>query len=177
MFDVLRGAALLLGAALPLATPSAPSYCGPAVFSATVTPPFGTSPAPLPCRPYVVDAPNAALMLAVARTRAERQRGLMNVTGLAPRTGMLFAFTGDEPREFWMKNTLIPLDMVFVDAHGVVTSIAARVPASTLRTPDLEVARRSGHGKYVIELRAGEAQACGLSAGTRVDLQPVEADP
>lgn len=177
MVEVLRILALAVGSALPLLLPSAPRYCDPTVFATPVPRPFGTSERPPGCKPYVVDAPNGSLQLAVARTRTEREHGLMFVTLLQPHAGMLFAFVADEPREFWMKNTLIPLDMVFVDANGVVTSIAARVPASTPKTSDLDVARRSGRGKYVIELRAGDAAASGLAAGTHLLLAPVEAEP
>jgi hypothetical protein len=99
------------------------------------------------------------------------------VTDLEPHAGVLFVFAETAPREFWMKNTLIPLDMVFLDEKGTVTSIAARVPASTAKTSDLDVARRQGRGKYVIELRAGEAVENGLKPGTQLTLPPVLAEP
>ncbi len=178
MFELLRVAALVVGSALPVLVPPVAHYCEGAIFSAQPAPrPFGTGAQAPRCEPYVVNTPKGSLYLAVARTQPDREHGLMNVTDLAPNAGMLFAFLEDDPREFWMKNTLIPLDIVFVDAHGVVTSVAARVPASTAATPESAVARRRGHGKYVIELRAGEAEALGLAPGTRLVLSPVEADP
>ncbi len=115
-----------------------------------------------------VRAPGAELSLEVAGTEAQREYGLMNRTFLLRHHGMLFVFAQDEPVSFWMKNTLIALDMVFVSSNGRVESVAARVPASTLRTPDSNVARRSGFAKYVLELPAGEAAADGLSAGTLI---------
>jgi uncharacterized membrane protein (UPF0127 family) len=177
MLELLRVFALSLGAALPLLLPNVVHYCDPSIFNASAPKPFGTAPQGLACEPYVVETPTGALYLVVARTPADRERGLMNVTELEPRAGVLFAFADEAPREFWMKNTLIPLDMVFLNAEGEVTSIAARVPASKATTSDLDVARRSGRGKYVIELRAGTAKASGLVTGTRLTLPPVAAEP
>ncbi|HEY8297600.1 MAG TPA: DUF192 domain-containing protein [Candidatus Baltobacteraceae bacterium] len=120
---------------------------------------------PAPAAPIVLRAPAAALRLEVADTEPARERGLMNRTFLAAHTGMLFVFDRDRPVEFWMKNTLVPLDMVFVGSDGVVRSVAARVPATSLSTPDARIPRRDGSGKYVIELPAGEAMLDGIRPG------------
>jgi hypothetical protein len=117
-----------------------------------------------------VVAPKARLWLAVAATEAERESGLMCVTKLRAHAGMIFLFERDDNVEFWMKHTLIPLDMVWLDAKGRVTTVAARVPASTLQTPDSDVARRSGTGRYVIELNSGEAFKDGIHTGVRLNL-------
>ncbi len=113
-----------------------------------------------------VQAPKAMLTLQVAATDDERERGLMSVTKLAPHTGMVFVFDTDAPVEFWMKDTLVPLDMVFVGADGRVRSIAANVPVVPTDTPDDAIPRRVGHAKYVIELAAGEAASDGIVPGT-----------
>ncbi len=89
-------------------------------------------------------------------------------TTLAPHTGMIFIFKQDDDIEFWMKNTLIPLDMVFVGADGQVRSVSADVPATSPDTPDERIPRVLGRAKYVLELPAGEATADGLRAGTRL---------
>ena len=60
---------------------------------------------------------------------------------------MIFVFEAPAVQTFWMKNTLIPLDMVFIARNGTVTTVAARVPASTLKTSDFDVARRRGRGE------------------------------
>jgi uncharacterized membrane protein (UPF0127 family) len=117
------------------------------------------------------------LRLAVAKDAASRELGLMCVTGLHPQRGMLFVFTEDGPQPFWMKNTLISLDMIWVDTSGTVTSVADHVPASTRSTSDRDVARRTGSGRFVIELAAGEAQADGLAAGTRLMIPVLRATP
>jgi hypothetical protein len=118
-------------------------------------------------------APRATLHLAVADDEASRELGLMCVTRLRQHAGMLFPFARDANWEFWMKDTLIPLDMIWVARNGTVTALASNVPASTLQTPDDAVARRSGYGRYVIELRADEARRDGIVAGTKLALPPL----
>jgi uncharacterized membrane protein (UPF0127 family) len=128
-----------------------------------------------PLRTIEVPAKNAKLTLAVADTQKDRELGLMCVTALRPQAGMIFVFGGSSDWEFWMKNTLVRLDMVWVDADGSVTGVAANVPASKLSTPDAKVARRRGHGAYVIELNAGEASRDGVTAGQHVALPELRA--
>ena len=86
--------------------------------------------------PVRVRAPAETLDLRVADTPSKREHGLMCVRSLPPRTGMIFVFgDGDNYRDFWMKNTLIPLDMVFVSKNGRVNEVRANVPATTVDTP------------------------------------------
>jgi uncharacterized protein len=133
-------------------------------------------PRTMPCRPLDVRTPRATLRLAVADDAALREHGLMNVPFVPAGQGMLFAFPdGDQRRSFWMKNTIAPLDMVFVDGGGAITSIAANVPATAPGTPDDQVARRDGLGRYVIELGAGDAARLSLRVGDRLSIPPVGA--
>lgn len=100
----------------------------------------------------------------------------MNVPSVPAGQGMLFVFPdGDQPREFWMKNTITPLDMVFVNGNGAITSIAAAVPATAPGTSDANIARRSGFGTYVIELASGDAARLGLGTGVHLAIPRVEA--
>ncbi|HMD01934.1 MAG TPA: DUF192 domain-containing protein [Candidatus Baltobacteraceae bacterium] len=129
-----------------------------------------------PSLPVVrVRMPALALNLAVAANENDRELGLMCVLKLAPRSGMIFVFERANEQGFWMKNTLLSLDMIWVEADGRVSSVAARVPASTLETTDAKVARRTGHGRYVIELAAGEAAADGIVSGAQLQLPPLRA--
>ena len=128
------------------------------------------------CRALVVRTPRATLHLAVAATNAQRERGLMNVRYVPFAQGMIFAFPGgDELRGFWMKDTVTPLDMVFVQGDGTITAVAANVPATPPNTPDDKVARRQAVGRYVIELGAGQAAQLGLLPGSVLTIPPVEA--
>ena len=141
-----------------------------AVRAATAcpTPTATTNP-----QPVMVAAPKATLSLRVANTWGTREYGLMCVRQLGANEGMIFVFsTGDQRQSFWMKNTLIPLDMVFVRKNGRVDSIAANVPSTTPDTTDLDIPWRYGTGAYVIELAAGEAARAGIVPGTHLDLTP-----
>lgn len=116
----------------------------------------------------VLHAPKADLRLELATTDAQLERGLMYRTAIAPHTGMLFVFQTDSPVEFWMKNTLVPLDMIFVAANGTVRKIYTDVPPPAPGAPDQEIPLEPGVAKYVIELGAGEAQRDGITEGVRL---------
>jgi hypothetical protein len=129
------------------------------------------------CRPLDVQAGSRTLHLAVAATEAQRQHGLMNVPFVPAGQGMLFAFSGgDGQRYFWMKDTIAPLDMVFVKNDGTISQIAANVPATKPGTPDDKLARRDGIARYVIELGAGDAARLGLTPGMRLVIRPVDGE-
>ena len=135
-----------------------------------------SSPAPLPSPQSLpvttLSAPRATLRVQIARTAAQRERGLMSVTRLPRHTGMVFVFDRDAPVSFWMKDTLIPLDMVFVSASGVVRAVYPSVPVVARSLPDSDIPLEQGTAKYVIELPAGEAARDGLRVGVRVGALP-----
>jgi uncharacterized membrane protein (UPF0127 family) len=137
----------------------------------------GTCPAPAQTADPVavhVRAPAAVLDLRIADTMAKREYGLMCVRALPARTGMIFVFDdGDNYRDFWMKNTLVPLDMVFVSKKGRVNDVRSNVPATNVDTPDEKIPHRDGTGTYVIELAAGEAARAGIKPGTLLDVSGV----
>jgi uncharacterized protein len=121
----------------------------------------------------VVHAPKADLTLEVARTESQREYGLMNRTSLAPHSGMIFVFGSDGPVDFWMKDTLIPLDMVFVGKDGTIRKIYRNVPVLAPGTPDAKIPLEAGNAAFVIELAAGDASVEGLAEGLKLDLKDV----
>lgn len=134
------------------------------------------SPAPLPTpqslSTAIVHAPKASLRLQVARTEDQRERGLMSVTALKAHTGMVFIFDTDGPVAFWMKDTLIPLDMIFIAPNGAVRKVFANVPVVPREMTDDAIPREQGDAKYVIELAAGEAAKDGIRQGTTLRNLP-----
>lgn len=108
------------------------------------------------------------IMLEVARTPQEQATGLMNRTELAADRGMLFAFVPLQPVSFWMKNTLIPLDMIFL-REGQVKAIASNVPPCT--TEPCPTYPSGVAIDQVIELRGGRAAELGLKVGDRINIQ------
>lgn len=99
----------------------------------------------------------------VARTEEEQARGLMFRTVVARTSGMLFPFGEARPASFWMKNTLVPLDMLFIRADGTIARIAARTKPQTFDLVD------SGEPVIaVLELAGGVAAKQHIVAGDHV---------
>lgn len=96
----------------------------------------------------------------LATTGAQKQQGLMFRKNMPPNQGMLFDFGTPRPVTMWMKNTYIPLDMLFINSDGVITHIHERaVPHSE------ETISSRGLVKYVLELNAGTANALSIKTG------------
>jgi uncharacterized membrane protein (UPF0127 family) len=83
---------------------------------------------PAPAGPRVVLPSGSTYSLEVVRTPEEQAQGLMFRESLSEKTGMLFPFTDNGVHRFWMKNTMIPLDMVWMDAQGRVLFVSADTP-------------------------------------------------
>ncbi len=99
----------------------------------------------------------------VARTSKERETGLMFREELSPNGGMLFDFDRPQPVAMWMRNTLIPLDMIFIEDDGRIAGIAENtVPHS------LDIIRSPGPVSAVLEIKGGMSERLQLKAGDRV---------
>jgi uncharacterized protein len=99
----------------------------------------------------------------IADNDASRERGLMDRRYMAPDHGMLFEFDRDEPVSFWMKNTYIPLDMIFISPSGVVTRVTPNAEPLSER-----VIPSGGPCVAVLELNGGTAASIGLKVGDKV---------
>jgi uncharacterized membrane protein (UPF0127 family) len=102
----------------------------------------------------------------IAATEEAQTRGLMYRTSLAEDAGMIFVFKDPHPATFWMHNTCIPLDMVFVSEDKLVIGVVT--------APPLNDTGRSvpGLSKYVVELAAGVAKKRGIAIGTKLVTPP-----
>jgi uncharacterized protein len=112
----------------------------------------------------------ADVALEVAATPETRSRGLMYRRELADGHGMLFVFDVDANHEFWMKNTLIPLDMIFITVDGQVAGVHKN--ATPMSTAGISVGTPS---RYVLEVPGGWAERHGVATGDRVELVGVAA--
>ncbi len=104
----------------------------------------------------------------VARTPDERRQGLMYRESLQDNWGMVFLFERDEDQRFWMQNTLIELDMIFITSDMRVAGVVHRaVPKTTVQR---------GVGKpsrYVLEVVGGFAKKMGITAGDKVEFKEI----
>ena len=106
----------------------------------------------------------------LALTREAQAKGLMDRETLAPDAGMLFVFGGPGEKYFWMKNTYVDLDMVFLDADLKVLRVFHRVPRSVPGQPEAELARASAPAVCVLELPAGAARAHRVKPGSKLSI-------
>lgn len=152
-----------LASALVAAAWLAPALAGPAGGALAQT----VAKAPVaPTEPLTIVTQGGPRPFAVEvmRDDAGRSRGLMFRRHMAPDHGMLFDFERNEPVTMWMKNTYLPLDMVFIQKDGTVLRVAADTePLSTAIIPS------NGPVQAVLELNAGTAARLGIKPGDRVE--------
>jgi uncharacterized protein len=111
-----------------------------------------------------------AFTVEIAADAASQERGLMYRRDMPAYAGMLFDFHKEERVSFWMKNTPLPLDMLFIRADGTVSSVEPNaVPFSTDSIPSAEPVRA------VLEINGGEALALGIKPGDRIHAAIFEA--
>ncbi|MBB6307556.1 DUF192 domain-containing protein [Xanthobacter tagetidis] len=150
----IRAFALLL--ALGLLAPLAPLYAQPAPDKSATT---------MARQALEIATAKGVLVFEVelADTDAQRAKGLMFRDTLGDRRGMLFDFKVDQPVAMWMRNTKIPLDMLFIRADGTIARIAA------MTTPFSEQTISSGEPvRAVLEIDGGAARRLGITAGDKV---------
>jgi uncharacterized membrane protein (UPF0127 family) len=105
-----------------------------------------------------------AFTLEIAADEYTRERGLMERDSMPAGHGMIFVFSSDTSEGFWMKNTHIPLDILFVDSGGKVVSV------HTMKPFDMHTTSSDGEYRYAIELNAGAAADAGVKAGDHIDI-------
>lgn len=105
----------------------------------------------------------------VADENTTRQFGLMNVTEseLPLDRGMIFVFDSDQLLSFWMRNTIIPLDIAYIRSDGLIVKTYTMEPLNEVGYPSIEAAR------FALEVRAGQFEARGIQAGDRVTIPEV----
>lgn len=117
--------------------------------------------------PVTIDGPNGPIVFSseVADSPPERQMGLMHRTSMGDDEGMLFLFPTEGPRSFWMRNTLIPLDMIFIKADRTILGIVENA------TPRTDTSRGvPGTSQFVLEINGGLSAKLGLQGGQTVSF-------
>ena len=125
---------------------------------------FKKSPAtPLDTTKIVLN--NYEYQIEIARTSKQKEIGLSNRNSLCPNCGMIFLFEKDKILPFWMKDTLIPLDMIWINSNNKITDIITATEINSLK-----ILQNTQPAKYVLELNALDAQKIGLKIGDHLDL-------
>lgn len=106
----------------------------------------------------------------VVDTPESRAQGLMYVQELGDDEGMLFDFKEERPVSFWMRNTFIPLDMLFIEADGTVLNIHVNA-----RPHDITSIPSAGPVQFVLEIPGGRSTELGIAAGDQVEHPRIKA--
>lgn len=136
------------------------------VASACAVPPAvdgSGDPASSPAVSIVSSEGEAQFLVELAIEPHERQRGLMHRPRMSDAWGMVFIYSRDQPQSFWMKNTLIPLDMVFINDARKVVGVVHNATPLTLDAREVE-----GNSRFILEVNAGLAKRFGIKAGDPV---------
>lgn len=125
--------------------------------------PVPSQPAPAASGPRVIFPDQFAVAVEVAADDATREQGLMFRDQLAPNRGMIFLFPQSGEYPFWMKNTLIPLDMIWIDEGKKIVHVSSNVPPC--KADPCPSYPPNANAKYVLEVAAGVAAKHGLKKG------------
>jgi uncharacterized membrane protein (UPF0127 family) len=117
--------------------------------------------------PLTITAANGAhhFTVQVAATAEQQEHGLMFYRSLAPDEGMIFPYDPPQDVSFWMRNTLIPLDIIFIRPNGTIARITNAAPLDETPLPSGEPI------SVVLEIRGGRAAELGIREGDRVEWQ------
>jgi hypothetical protein len=155
------------GAASKSQEPAPSATRAPAASS--TTPPSASAPASAKAPAPRVRMPSGAeYSVELALTPEDQAQGLMFRESLPERHGMLFVFPETAPHHFWMKNTMIPLDMVWLDASGKVLFVSADTPPC--KADPCATYGPDGPAQMVLEIAGGKAKAEGVTVGTTLAL-------
>lgn len=110
---------------------------------------------------------NNCFNIKIARTLQERQQGLMFRESLGELGGLLFVFDKQEDQTFWMKNTLIPLDLIGLDENFIVLDIIKNFQPCRIDPCEIKTIKNS---KYVLEVNAGVVEKFYFNAGDKAEL-------
>lgn len=111
---------------------------------------------------------NSCFNIEIASTPKHHAQWLMNVKYLAAESGMLFVFDKEDTYSFWMKNTLIPLDMIWIDQNHTIVDIQTATPCITKQCETYWGKERAS---YVLEINGGLSKKLWISKGQKVQIK------
>jgi uncharacterized membrane protein (UPF0127 family) len=129
---------------------------------------------PSPAHTLTLNIEGQSFRLEIAQTLSQKTRGLSHRSSLCPQCGMIFIYSQEGTYPFWMKDTLIPLDMIWLDRRGKVVTIHTAKVETNIPDSQLPLYQNPLPAKYIIELPAGTAQNLGLKPGKIIDLSPLK---
>jgi uncharacterized protein len=137
---------------------------------------------PAPNLVQVVTPQGARILVEVADTTEKRARGLMFLESLPRDRGMLFTFAEAQPWTFWMKNTRIALDIIWMDPHKRIVHVERNVPGCSRQDEGCPQYQPNEDALYVLEVAAGQADALGMKRGVKLQFDlgtasPIEPSP
>jgi len=115
---------------------------------------------------------NEKFNLEVAQTLTQKSRGLSNRSSLCSNCGMIFVYQKEGTYPFWMKDTLIPLDIIWISSRGVVTDIVTANPQPNTPITKLTLYQNTKPAQYIIELNANRSQEIGLKVDQQIWTNP-----
>jgi len=161
-------ARLLAAAAVAALACACGAAAGPGSSAPAPTPTAATA---APAGPRAEMPSGAVYRLELARTPEEQALGLMYRESLPDRTGMLFLFDDAQPHHFWMKNTMIPLDMIWMDESGRVVYVSANTPPC--KAEPCATYGPEGPARQVLEIAGGLAAKENVTVGSTLKFQDV----
>jgi len=125
---------------------------------------------PSPTQTINLKINNQNFKIELAQSLSQKSLGLGNRPSLCNNCGMLFLYKGEGPLPFWMKNTLIPLDMIWLNKSGTIVDIQTALPEPNTPDHQLKIYQNEKAAQYVLELNAYKAKELGLKIGDTINL-------
>ncbi|MEK7527723.1 MAG: DUF192 domain-containing protein [Patescibacteria group bacterium] len=117
-----------------------------------------------------IDIKGQSFNLEVAKSLTQITKGLSNRTSLCPNCGMIFVFPSPQILSFWMKDTLIPLDIIFLDSKSQIVNFVTAEPEPNVPDNKLILFQSKSPANFAIEIPAGTIQKLNLTPGDQINL-------
>lgn len=125
---------------------------------------------PSPTQSITLKIKDKNFKIELAQSMSQKSLGLGNRQSLCNNCGMLFLYKGEGPLPFWMKNTLIPLDMIWLNSKGTIVDIQTALPEPNTPDHQLKIYQNEKAAQYVLELNAYKAKELDLKIGDTITL-------